>query len=323
MAATVRPIRPMRPRRAPPSRPASGRARTPSPRWCGARRPRSCPVRREPQRAMGCSGSMPMASRTWLGSADPVVQALPVDAAMPSRSRAATRSPPSTPSTRKLRAVRQSIGGVAGQRHARQGGEPGDQLVPQPRQARVLRLAGHKVVLRQLQRLGEADDPGHVLRARPAAGAPGNRPRAGSAAPCPAARTGRQRPSARRPCARPGSAGRPAGYQRRAAGSRPPAPRRHGTGPRRCAADRADLRDRLDGPHLVVGVHHADQRSCGRGWPLRRRPGRPGRIGPPAGTVTSKPNRSSTGARVHHRLVLDAAGHHPAPVRAGGPARRP
>ena len=106
---------------------------------------------------------MPIASSTWLGSVLPEVQALPVDTSMPSRSSAATRSPPSTPSITTLtlfgsRSVSWPVSSRRPSPAARRGGGRSAREADPLRQPRG---AGER------EGGAEADDPGDVLGPRP------------------------------------------------------------------------------------------------------------------------------------------------------------
>ena len=139
----------------------------------------------------------------WLGSADPVVQALPVLASTPSRSSAAPGRP--------LDAGDQQLACAAAARSGapvvatRQVARAGQHRSRSPA-SRAFSASAPRDPPAQLQRSREADDAGHVL----GPGAPLPLLRAAcicGKVPCPAARTGRHSLRSIQLCA-PGSAGR-------------------------------------------------------------------------------------------------------------------
>ncbi len=115
---------------------------------------------RDPQRAVGQVRIDAHRQQDVARLGAPRVQALPVETSMPSRSSAATRSPPSTPLDDDADVVRQPIVGMAGEGHALELVETISQ--PAAQLAEAIRLRG-RLGARQLERRREADDAGDVL----------------------------------------------------------------------------------------------------------------------------------------------------------------
>ena len=260
------------------------------------------------------SGSMPIASRTWLGSVLPEVQALPVETSTPSRSSAATRSPPSTPSitTLTLFASRSSAWPVRLDAVHRQ--QPVAQACAQL--AKPIRLGRHRGAGEREGR-AEPDDAGHVLGPGPSlallraavelrqhVGATPHEQRADALRAAELVRG--EADEVRLPGVH---------VDRRVRGEL------HGVDVelRRVPAhDLPDLGDRLDRADLVVRGHHADERRA-----LGERIGHGERVDA-AGSVHGEDGHVEVAAledrdAVQDGLVLDGGRDDVAPARARGP----
>ena len=243
----------------------------------GASSPGRVVMRSEP---WASSGSMPIASSTWLGSVLPEVQALPVEASTPSRSSAATRSPPSTPSITTLTLFGSRSVSVAGEAHAVDGQQPVDEACAEL--AKPIGLGRHRGA-------GEREGARRTRRSPATFSVPARRCR--SCEPpwsCGSMCVPRRTKSAPTPC------GPPSLWAERLTRSACQASTSIGA----CAAnwtastwkrrrmpahDLPDLGDRLDRADLVVGGHDADERRALGERSGHGDAGRRGRIGPRGG----------------------------------------
>ena len=269
-----------------------------------------------------CAGN-PIAFSTCDGSSVPDEQAEPVETATPSRSSAISSDSASTRSKLTVRGVRHArSGAVHGRAAAPRGGSPVRDDRAAPRAGRLRRSSSAR------RRLGGNTE----TRYMPATfSVPARRLR--SCLPPvierePAGRRGESRgrrpPSARRTCAPRATAGRRRGLltlHRHLAG------RLHGVGVEERTAfpgERGQLRHRLNGADLVVGVHDRHEGGVVGQIAARSASGSttPGLIDRQERDPPAAPGERLQG--VQHRLVLDGAGNQvPAcpSVRAPRPRR--